>query len=320
VGEVAARIKSVSFGRWLILASLFAGFARTQPPSHSAGDAKDQSGIERVKEVSPSEKRSVASSPVQKTAADEKELAAATRSPTDKLIAWSAALSAMSTLFIALLGLAQWTVMRAQRSVMDKQAAYMRDSLTETTKAADAASDSANAAKLSADVALESFRSARRPRLVVKGMWANGIDNPLDSGSVTGNFLAFNFGETNATLSKHYSEVIVARELPAMIPSYGLYGEYIKDCVVPPGQGKPVSFPTKPCVLAFGDRKHLSDRGVEFQLDGQIIANARNVYVIGWIEYVEESGRSRRLAFCRIYDFHSRRFRVHRDDDYEYGD
>jgi hypothetical protein len=45
-----------------------------------------------------------------------------------------------------------------------------------------------------------------------------------------------------------------------------------------------------------------------------------NLYLIGWIGYVDESNETRRTGFCRKYDFAAKRFILETDHDYEYED
>jgi hypothetical protein len=45
-----------------------------------------------------------------------------------------------------------------------------------------------------------------------------------------------------------------------------------------------------------------------------------NIFLIGWIGYVDESRRARRVGFCRRYNFAEKRFVVNEDHDYQYED
>ncbi len=47
---------------------------------------------------------------------------------------------------------------------------------------------------------------------------------------------------------------------------------------------------------------------------------ATNLYVIGWIQYLDEAKRIRKMGFCRKYNFKTERFQREQDEDYEYDD
>lgn len=48
--------------------------------------------------------------------------------------------------------------------------------------------------------------------------------------------------------------------------------------------------------------------------------HATNIYVIGWIEYLDEATRVRKMGFCRKYNFAMERFQRDKDEDYEYDE
>jgi hypothetical protein len=75
---------------------------------------------------------------------------------------WSTIITAIATLAIAGLGIFQGWAMHRQRLAMEEQAKYMSDGLVETRKAANAATESAKAAR-------DALVLANRPYLDVKG-------------------------------------------------------------------------------------------------------------------------------------------------------
>jgi hypothetical protein len=148
--------------------------------------------------------------------------------PADWWLKWSTILSAVATLGIAVLAFFQWRAMRGHKEALDAMATNMRTGLTETTKAA-------NAATKSADVAELALRVSQRADVL--------LDNAsmLDSAGVTGSpikadsyvNLGFkNFGNTRA--------LNVCFKMRLEIPG------------VPEGDN-----PTGPQVLGPGDTQHI---------------------------------------------------------------
>jgi hypothetical protein len=80
----------------------------------------------------------------------------------------STIVAAIATVFIALLGFFQYRVLHRQRLAMEKQSEYMREGLTLTKQAAEAASVSANSAKQSADIAGASLEAIREQTALAK--------------------------------------------------------------------------------------------------------------------------------------------------------
>jgi hypothetical protein len=138
---------------------------------------------------------------------------------------------------------------------------------------------------------------------------------------LSGSFLVVNSGETKAVLQCHYSEIIVTPVLPAMTTSQNV-GDQVADVELPPGQSVRVSFPTGgaktlgfPEFSAIGNRleyikKQRRDTGTDFD----------NLFVVGWIKYLDEGRVLRTVGFCKKYNFVTERFEREADEFYEYGD
>ncbi|MBZ5675602.1 MAG: hypothetical protein LAP61_15280 [Acidobacteriia bacterium] len=197
-----------------------------------------------------------------------------------------------------------------QLSVMGKTVKVAQDS-------ADAARKSADASERSSDIAQETFVNTHRPKLVVRFMQAEGIGTM----SIKGQFRVYNAGATRASLKRVYAEIVVAQHLPALTPYDGKIGAVLSEVgVITGGEGKPMDFPTTPRELGVGERNAIANR-LEWVKNGRPDEpDAINLFVIGWIEYLDDAKRVRKMGFCRKYNFRTKRFGRVRDEDYEYDD
>jgi hypothetical protein len=186
----------------------------------------------------------------------------------------------------------QWRTMQGHEKALRGMASHMSDGLAETRKAT--------------NTAHETFVNAHRPRLTIRFIAADGIEqvNPI-----SGRFLVFNTGDTKAFLIRCYSEIVIYKDgLPATTPYEGKIGEPFVDIELIPGQSTPVVFPT-------GGPKAPPEEYRDFDLQRH-----GYIYLIGWIEYSDEAKRVHKLGFARKYDRQTRRFARESDPDYEYDD
>ena len=79
-----------------------------------------------------------------------------------------------------------------------------------------------------------------------------------------------------------------------------------------------MSFPTKPLETTFATFALLRNRSEAAAKEAHVSDTVENVYVIGWIEFIDDAGNKRQIEFCRIYDFKTKRFCKYDDPDYEY--
>lgn len=156
---------------------------------------------------------------------------------------------------------------------------------------------------------------AHRPRLAIK--FVTFAEPPLTADCLKGNFLVFNTGESNTTLRSTYSEVVIAPKLPSF---YGVEESQILADTLAPGERTILSFPTGPAkeisvedYMRLGNTRDVTRRGLAYP-DGI------NLYLIGWVDYSDDTGKVRRFGFCRKYDWASERFGREAHPDYEYGD
>ena len=258
----------------------------------------------------------------------------------------SAAVSATATIAIAILAFFQWRSMDKQRLAMDMQAKYMSDGLIETRRAVDAAKASADTAVLQRDVmdkqarfmeeglketrvaaqaasdsasaALRSFAAAHRPKLAVRFV---AMPHSVNTFQMFGDFRLINTGETKAFVTKVYSEIIISPTLPPMKSNleFKETAEKISG-EIESGQFKLIAFPTNsPRQLEVSERNAIANRREDI-MQRHIEQRGANIYLIGWIEYTDETNRLRKLGFCRKYNFVTDRFDKETDQDYEYDD
>lgn len=205
-------------------------------------------------------------------------------------------ITAVSTVVIAVVYYLQWKALRA--------------TVEESRNAASAARDSADAAK-------QAFLSTHRPRIATRFMSVEGIG----TFELSGRFRVFNCGETKAILQRYYSEVLIAPLLPA-VPSSQPDGEDFLDEELRPGQSKEASLPTGGVrTLTVHERNALQNRIEDIKKHGKDTeTDPPNLFVLGWITYIDEGKVLRTVGFCKKYNFATHRFEREFDEDYEYGD
>jgi hypothetical protein len=167
----------------------------------------------------------------------------------------------------------------------------------------------------SAQTARDTFLSTQRPRIVVRtpyfsentgtfGDQSNGITAFSD---LKGQVYIANIGGTKATIKEtlflpHISD---AKELPAKRPWEGQDGTR---CNLVLASGKSVPH-------IFVRRDPLSKDGAE-----ALQAGTKFLYVMGWVEYLDELDIRRTTRFCRLYDPRKKRFYPVDDAEYESQD
>jgi hypothetical protein len=162
----------------------------------------------------------------------------------------------------------------------------------------------------------EAFISTHRPKLAVR--WMDCDEESLSRGrEITGTFELFNMGDTKAVVQKCYSDLIVAESLPAAAPYRGLQGKQITVELIP-GGSTTISFPTQTTNLPFKKFEAVRNRQQTAKRGIADIPSA--LFVVGWIEYSDESRHVRKMGFCRKYDFSTKTFIREPHPDYEYGD
>jgi hypothetical protein len=187
----------------------------------------------------------------------------------------------------------------------------MREAVDEARKASDASRDSADAAK-------QAFLTTHRPRIAVKFMWIQGMEHM--SQGLSGQFRVFNSGETKAILQSYYSNIIILPTLPAMAPLQEDGHEFTGELL--PGEFTQGHLPTGGVkTVNFQELNALRNRIEDVRKHGKDTeSNPHNLFVVGWIKYLDEGKVPRTVGFCKKYNFATHRFEREADEDYEYGD
>ena len=307
---------------WVALVLACNVYAQSQPPSPAPTKftQNDKSKTARKQTVASGDKSDADSVSAQidqlksKLATWENRQAAKQRqenTSSDWWLRWSTIATAIATLAIAGLGIFQGWAMHKQRLAMDAQAAYMRDGLAETKKAADAS-------VASAETARRTFVDSHQPKLAVRFMFLNGSREQGRDIIMEGRLFVHNVGLSVAILTSQYTEIFIGNHLPAINPYEGKIGEQLIDVTLEPGRSTVITFPTvKPEGSLQHHRQWVHYAGRTGVHGGP---NASDLFVIGWIKYNDSMGRERTFGFSRKFDWLTQRFNRTPDQDYEYDD
>jgi murein DD-endopeptidase MepM/ murein hydrolase activator NlpD len=297
----------------IILMTLFSITANAQsnPPSPSRGDstAKPESRASNNSKNSDDNKRppkgfpaiiEISKTPIiQVEAADKNEKRSWSSSPEWWMVGFSgllAVITAALAFYTGKLYRATVNLGREAKKTAIRQAAEMERSLA-------VAKESADQAKESVELTRKELILTQRPKLDISTViikeprFANGQ-------LVRGEFSVRNIGGTPATITDggYWVEWFGHRMLPMQRPYEGKKGN------IP--TGKKLS-PGEPCTIDFESEKKLAASGPE------ILRGEHFLYVMGWIEYVDDLKIKRRVNFCRRYDNTEGRFFPVHDPDYE---
>jgi hypothetical protein len=125
----------------------------------------------------------------------------------------------------------------------------------------------------------------------------------------SGRFTVFNTGDTKAVLKQGHSEILICPSvLPNAPPFEEKPGTPLGDIELLPGDQTLIRFPSSAQECGPGTISDSDSRRHGY------------IYVIGWIEYVDATGRLHKKGFARQYFRDTRRFRGETDEDYEYDD
>jgi hypothetical protein len=170
------------------------------------------------------------------------------------------------------------------------------------------------ATKQSLDLARSEFNATHRPRLHVRNLVVTGDKDTFHEAfaftpgkPLSGQFYVSNIGSGEATIVESHCEVIwdLQDGLPMQRPYEGKLGNNpLPNAVIASGSSTVGLFASERPFPGL----HADESGCS------------NVYVMGWVEYVDVRNVRRRTAFCRRYMEHhgSRRFYPVDDPDYEH--
>jgi hypothetical protein len=172
-----------------------------------------------------------------------------------------------------------------------------------------------------ASIARDTLVLTQRPKLIVRNVVLKSplkepppVPDPwlYNGARVSGQFYVVNVGGTPATITESGCWVVwkvnklPLAELPMQRPYEGENGNNPVVAVLNPGESVPGIFQ--------------SDDFMGGEID-RVRAGNWPLYVLGWVEYLDERKVKRRTAFCRKYDANRLRFfPVEDDPDYEHAE
>jgi hypothetical protein len=187
----------------------------------------------------------------------------------------------------------------------------------ETRKAAEAGAKQAKLTRKSIKLARQEFTATHRPKLRVRNVVIDRPDpkNPLSrpfapNQLMKGQLYVSNIGDSTAYIHESHVELWITdmNLLPMGRPYEG------KDA------NRAVAFP-----ISAGESRPLIIANDTFIPSVETADQIRTgtglfVYVMGWVEYCDDNGVRRRMAFCRKYDHSLSRFTSVENPDYEHED
>lgn len=175
------------------------------------------------------------------------------------------------------------------------------------------------------ELANREFVSAHPPRIIVRrvsldegsGSAAGGISRPWKI-----EYIIANTGLGKATVFEGNATVAVLENgLPAKPPfDDGIDLPY--PITLETGQSTPESVYLEDAILAAVRNKIATaswDKPASEVLGKPVSATPNCIYFLGYLLYRDDIGTVRRTAFCRLYDFRTKRFTIVQDPDYEYN-
>jgi hypothetical protein len=160
----------------------------------------------------------------------------------------------------------------------------------------------------SIELARAEFISTHRPKLVVREL---AMLEPEAGGTVKVRYVIANIGVGKARIAESWIELQDSRDriLRPLQPAEG--ANPIGRETMAGGTHIFREHDTTASSLSFAVGREIHARGY---------APVATVFFRGFIVYLDDNGIRRRTAFCRMWNFETRRFDVMNDPDYEYAD
>jgi hypothetical protein len=172
-----------------------------------------------------------------------------------------------------------------------------------------------------ASIARDTLVLTQRPKLIVRNVvLMSPLQEPppgpdpwfYKGARLSGQFYVVNVGGTPATITESGCWVVwkvnnqSLAGLPMRRPYEGQNGNNPVLATLNPGESAPGIFQ--------------SDEYLDDEIN-QVRGGSWRLYVLGWVEYLDERKVKRRTGFCRQYDVNKRRFfAVKNDPDYEHAE
>lgn len=205
---------------------------------------------------------------------------------------WKRTTDDPTAFFTAVLGL-----IATSQAVLYWQLLYMRRGMDDAKTAAEAAS-------LAAATSRKALVATFRPKLVVRRI---SLSDAFPGRPLKVEWIVANIGGTPGTITESNATIrISGPRILEPIPEWSNETDSMGNVRVLPGAG--LTF------IKFSDQDL-----VEWEDDAQSVLQAFT-YFMGYIQYRDEIGILRFMAFCRRYNRQTRRFDIVDDPNYEYGD
>jgi hypothetical protein len=240
-------------------------------------------------------------------------------SPSNRRIADYTQALALYTALLVGVGVLQFLALAVQScfllgSLRETRAAtgLTRAALAETSRS-NAATESAASAAV--ELTRRTFLLSHRPKLIVRNIGVASAGQPrivlekMPEELAQVRFFVANVGGVVGTITSWCGRVFINERLPLDSPC-GTQTATNVHIPLSPGVDKQLEF-------RLGTAEDLWVRNTQPE---QLNTGKRFLWVMGWIEYTDELGNSRRSAFCRQWDPSSLRFVPVADADYEHAD
>ncbi len=196
-----------------------------------------------------------------------------------------------------------------QLIVFGFQARRLRQTVEEMKIATKATEKAAKAAEQSAEIAWHDFIATHRPKIIVRRFSINEVGD--DGESVDWGYEMVNTGESLATVVRSSTKLWWHPSTEPLLPATPPYAD-------PIAQSIPIEI---------GMSMALSSQRVKdfsfvsgFEEESDATPTGDRLFALGYIEYKDTIGKTRRTAFLRRYDFKAKCFDIIPHSDYEYAD
>lgn len=243
---------------------------------------------------------------------------------------------AVFTLLLVILGVLQFFALAVQARVLFHHGTLIKKSVQQMSQAVSAyekyvgvAVESNTLTKEATALTRQSLILTQRPRLTVRAFIIdepsqddrrtslNIKEEPFKGEEIKGRFSVVNSGSGRATVRASYCRILHAGP-PEQLPMEYPYG---KDAGGPIFRGVQELNAGQMIECQFTGPGPSMDQLAYAQQARINMVQSLHAYVLGWIDYDDDLGLSRRTAFCRHYDRARDRFsRVRNDPDYEHAD
>jgi hypothetical protein len=173
-------------------------------------------------------------------------------------------------------------------------------------------------AESSASVARDEFYAAHRPKLIIRNVAINPVNESPEPERISIDWTIANIGDTPATIiaeSTRYWKEEDGNIFHKFRANQIYKPEVTRNIQIESGESRLTPIEEANAVYDF----YFSEGAANSSNNAGVPQNGGLIF-IGYIIYVDQLGKRRKTAFMRRYDFGTRRFTKVDDSDYEYQD